>query len=84
MERPRGELHLAGCDRRLRRLIGLVAFAGVLAVGVGVLPRLLPRSPLTVLAACVLAVVTMKLVEGRLSRWVRRLGEQEGSGAGRG
>jgi hypothetical protein len=49
-----------------------VVFGAILVVGVWILPRFLPRSPLTIVAACVLAVVAMKLVERRLYQWLRR------------
>jgi len=54
----------------LRRWLG----AGVLALLVGgillVVPRVAPRSPLTIVVLCVLAILTMKLVEHRIRRWI--------------
>jgi len=39
--------------------------AGILLV----VPRVAPRSPLTIVVLCVLAILTMKLVEHRIRRW---------------
>jgi len=61
-------------DRRgVRRYIGWVVFAAVLGVVGWILPRVLPRSPVTIVVLCVLAVVVMKLVEHRIRTWFRRL-----------
>jgi hypothetical protein len=60
-------------DRRLRRWLGWVIFGAALAVAGWILPRVLPRSPVTILILCVVAVVTMKLVERRIRAWFRRL-----------
>jgi cell division protein FtsW (lipid II flippase) len=53
-----------------RRWLG----AGVLALLVGgillVVPRVAPRSPLTIVVVCALAILTMKLVEHRIRRWL--------------
>jgi len=59
--------------RRVRRYIGWVVFAAVFAVAVWILPRVLPRSPVTIVVLCVLAVLVMKLVERRIRTWFRRL-----------
>jgi ABC-type Fe3+-siderophore transport system permease subunit len=83
MDSSREEARRAAGERRLRRLIGSVVFGGILVVGVWILPRFLPRSPLTIVAACVLAVVAMKLVERRLYQWLRRFRGQDVSGARR-
>ncbi len=47
----------------------LVAVVGALAWGV---TRVAPRSPIVILVVCVLAVITMKLIEHRVRRWFRR------------
>jgi peptidoglycan/LPS O-acetylase OafA/YrhL len=60
-------------DRRLRRWIGWAIFAAAMAVAGWILPRVLPRSPVTILILCVAAVVTMRLVEHRIRAWFRRL-----------
>jgi peptidoglycan/LPS O-acetylase OafA/YrhL len=59
--------------RRVRRYIGWVVFAAVLGIVGWILPRVLPRSPVTIVILCVLAVVVMKLVEHRIRTWFRRL-----------
>ncbi len=59
--------------RRVRRYIGWLVFAAVLAVAGWVLPRVLPRSPATIIVLCILAVLVMKLVEYRIRTWFRRL-----------
>jgi cell division protein FtsW (lipid II flippase) len=60
----------AARDDGLRRWLG----AGIVLVLIGgivlVVPRLAPRSPLTIVVLCVLAVLTMKLVEHRIRRWL--------------
>jgi peptidoglycan/LPS O-acetylase OafA/YrhL len=57
----------------MRRYMGWVVFAGVFAVAVWILPRVLPRSPFTILILCVCAVFVMKLVEHKIRSWFRRL-----------
>ncbi len=56
-------------DTGLRRWLG----AGVVLVLIGgialVVPRIAPRSPLTIVVLCALAILTMKLVERRLRQW---------------
>ena len=59
--------------RRVRRYLGWVVFAAVFAVAVWILPRVLPRSPVTIVILCVCAVLVMKLVEHRIRSWFRRL-----------
>jgi peptidoglycan/LPS O-acetylase OafA/YrhL len=59
--------------RRVRRYIGWVVFAAVLGIAGWILPRVLPRSPVTIVVLCVLAVLVMKLVEHRIRSWFRRL-----------
>ncbi len=59
--------------RRMRRYIGWVVFAVVLAIAGWILPRALPRSPATIVVLCILAVLVMKLVEHRIRTWFRRL-----------
>jgi peptidoglycan/LPS O-acetylase OafA/YrhL len=58
---------------RMRRYIGWVVFAAALAIAGWILPRILPRSPVTIVVLCVLAVLAMKLVEHRVRTWFRRL-----------
>ncbi len=52
----------------------LVAVVGALAWGV---TRITPRSPVTILVVCALAVLVMKLVENRVARWFRRWEEMD-------
>lgn len=59
--------------RRVRRWIGWAVFVVALVLAGWILPRLLPRSPVTVLILCVLAVLVMKLVERRVRLWFRYL-----------
>jgi peptidoglycan/LPS O-acetylase OafA/YrhL len=57
-------------DTGPRRWLG----AGVLLILIGgivlVVPRIAPRSPLTIVVLCALAILTMKLVERRLRQWL--------------
>lgn len=59
--------------RRIRRYIGWAVFAAAMAVAGWILPRILPRSPVTIVILCALAVIVMKLVEHRIRSWFRRL-----------
>jgi 4-hydroxybenzoate polyprenyltransferase len=59
-------------DRTWRRWIGWLVLAAGVAVAVWILPRVLPRSPLTILAACALGVFGMWLAERRLRAWLGR------------
>ncbi len=54
-----------------RGLVPLVVFPIIAVLGWAV-TRVAPRSPIVILAVCVLAVVAMKLVEHRVRRWARR------------
>ena len=65
-------------QRRVRRWIGWAVFVAALVIAGWILPRLLPRSPGTVLILCVLAVLVMKLVEHRVRWWFRRLEARRG------
>ncbi len=56
----------------LRRGLIPVVVLPIVAALVGGITRLAPRSPVVILAVCVLAVVAMKLVEHRVHRWFRR------------
>jgi hypothetical protein len=67
-------------ERRLRRWIGWAVLVAVLTLAGWLLPRLLPRSPVTILFVCGLAVVTMKLAEHRIRQWVRRFEARDLSG----
>ncbi|HSB70140.1 MAG TPA: hypothetical protein VLT62_12470 [Candidatus Methylomirabilis sp.] len=61
----------------LRRGVGaavLVAVVGILLIAI---PRLGARSPVAILVICVLAILTMKLVERRVRRWAQRWEERE-------
>jgi cobalamin biosynthesis protein CobD/CbiB len=59
--------------RRVRRWIGWAIFVAAVGLAGWILPRVLPRSPIMILILCVLAVLTMKLVEHRIRAWFRRL-----------
>jgi len=48
-----------------------------LAIVVLVVPRLAPRSPIAIVVLCVLAVLTMKLVEHRIRQWFDRWAKRE-------
>jgi hypothetical protein len=67
-------------DRRLRRWTGWAVLVALLLLASWILPRLLPRSPMTLLVACVLAVATMKLAERRIRQWLRRYEERNRPG----
>jgi F0F1-type ATP synthase assembly protein I len=58
--------------RTLRRWIGLGIFLLVIAVAGWIVPRLGARSPLLFIVLPVLGILTMKLVERRVSQWFRR------------
>jgi peptidoglycan/LPS O-acetylase OafA/YrhL len=60
-------------QRGVRRWIGWAILVVSLGLGGWILPRVLPRSPIIILILCVLAVLTMKLVEHRIRAWFRRL-----------
>ena len=53
----------------LRRATGLVVCVLLLGIILILVPRLSPRSPVAIVALCVLAVLTMKLVERRIRQW---------------
>ena len=55
--------------RWLRRATGLVVCVLLLGIILILAPRLSPRSPVAIVALCVLAVLTMKLVERRIRQW---------------
>ena len=79
-QRPRGserERSKVIADNRLRRWIGAVAFLMVLGIIAAVIPRLGVRSPVLILVVCVMAVLTMKLVEHRVHRWFQHWAEKE-------
>ncbi len=59
-----------------RGLMPVVVFPIIAALAWGV-TRLTPRSPIVILAVCVLAIVAMKLVEHRVRRWFRRWEEMD-------
>ncbi|HSB79765.1 MAG TPA: hypothetical protein VLM91_13365 [Candidatus Methylomirabilis sp.] len=61
----------------LRRGVGAVVLVAVAGIFLVVINRAAPRSPLVILAACVLGVLAMKLVERRLKRWRQRWDAQE-------
>jgi peptidoglycan/LPS O-acetylase OafA/YrhL len=67
-------------ELRLRRWIGWAVLVVVLALAGWLVPRFLPRSPVTILFVCGLAVLTMKLVEHRVRRWLRRYAERRPPG----
>ncbi len=70
--------NVQGSDGRwLRRLVGGAACVAVLLLIVLGIPRLGARSPVAILALGVLAVLTMRLVEGRVRRWFDRWAERE-------
>ena len=70
-------------DTGLRRWLG----AGVLVILIGgivlVVPRIAPRSPLTIVVLCALAILTMKLVERRVRQWLTIWAARQASTASR-
>ena len=56
---------------KARRWIGAIVCLVLLGIIVAVIPRVSPRSPITIVVLCVLAVLTMKLVEHRVARWYK-------------
>jgi hypothetical protein len=70
-------------DRRLRRWTGWAVLVALLMLASWILPRVLPRSPMTIVVACVLAVATMKLTERRIRQWIRRSAERNRPGSRR-
>jgi len=70
-------------DTGVRRWLG----AGVLLILIGgivlVVPRVAPRSPLTIVVLCALAILTMKLVERRLRQWLTLWAARQASAAAR-
>jgi len=67
----------------LRRWIASVVVLAVVAGFAWAAGRLLPRSPVVILFVCVLAILTMKLVERQVRRWFARWEEKERRRAGR-
>ena len=61
----------------LRRWIDVAVFLLALAAAVWLVPRLSPRSPLAIVALCVVAILTMKLVERRICQLFRRWAERQ-------
>jgi hypothetical protein len=61
----------------LRRWIDVAVFLLALAAAVWLVPRLSPRSPLAIVALCVVAILTMKLVERRIRQLFRRWAERQ-------
>ena len=61
----------------LRRGVGGVVLVAIMGLLLVVISRVAPRSPVVILAACILGVLAMKLVERRLKRWRQRWDEQE-------
>lgn len=70
-------------DTGLRRWLG----AGVVLILIGgivlVVPRIAPRSPLTIVVLCAAAILTMKLVERRLRQWLTLWAARQASPAPR-
>ena len=73
MSESAGETGCVADKRGVRRYIGWVVLAAALAIAGWILPRVLPRSPVTIVIVCILAVLVMKLVERRIRTWFRRL-----------
>jgi hypothetical protein len=61
----------------LRRWIDVAVFLLALAAAVWLIPRISPRSPIAILVLCVVAVLTMKLVERRIRQLFRRWAERQ-------
>jgi hypothetical protein len=57
---------LVADDRRLRRWVGWAVFVVGLVFAGWLLPRILPRSPVTIVVLCVLAILAAKLAERRI------------------
>ena len=70
-------------ERRVRRWIGWAVFGAALATAGWILPRVLPRSPVTILVVCILAILATKLVEHRIRAWFRRLEARRAAAARR-
>ena len=60
-----------------RRWIGVAVFFLTLGIVLWLVPRLSPRSPIAVVVLCVVAVLTMKLVERRIRQLIRRWAERQ-------
>ncbi len=56
----------------VRRWLGGAVFLAVAAAALWAISRFAPRSPALIVAVCVLAVLTMKLVEHRVREWFDR------------
>jgi len=68
-ERPRLSVQRASRDKNLRRWIEAVLCLAMLGIAALAIPRLSSRSPIAIVLLCVLAVLTMKLVERRVRQW---------------
>lgn len=62
----------AGNAGRARRWVGVALYLVALGIIAMVIPRLGSRSPVAIALLCVLAVLTMKLVERRVHQWFHR------------
>ena len=63
----------------MRRWIGAVVCLAALGIAALVIPRLAPRSPIAIVVLCILAVLTMKLVELRVRQWFERWADRQAS-----
>jgi len=61
----------------LRRAIGAVVCVVVLGIILVLISRLAPRSPLTIVVLCVVAVLTMKLAERQVRQWLDRWAKRQ-------
>jgi len=63
----------------LRRATAVVVCVVLLGIILVLVPRVGPRSPVTIVVLCALAVLTMKLVERRVRQWFDRWAARQAS-----
>ena len=67
---------------RARRWLGIVLYLTALGIVVMLIPRLGSRSPVAIVLLCVLAVLTLKLVERWVHQWFQRWAERQAARTG--
>ncbi len=72
----------AGNAGGARRWLGIALYLAALGIVGMVIPRLGSRSPVVIVLLCILAVLTMKVVERQVHRWFQRWAERQAARTG--
>ncbi len=72
----------AGNAGRVRRWLGIALYLAALGIVGMVIPRLGSRSPVVIVLLCILAVLTMKVVERQVQQWFRRWADRQAGRTG--